>query len=83
MDGLKIDRSFVAGLLGNDRDLAVVRLLVDLGAGLGLLVTAEGVEEADQLARLADLGCPYAQGYHLGRPVPTEQLPAVLAAWAG
>ncbi|MFZ5851907.1 MAG: putative bifunctional diguanylate cyclase/phosphodiesterase, partial [Actinomycetota bacterium] len=83
VDGLKIDRSFVAGLLGNDRDLAVVRLLVDLGAGLGLLVTAEGVEEADQLARLADLGCPYAQGYHLGRPVPTEQLPAVLAAWAG
>ena len=63
-----------AGELGhgnyNERDQAVVRMLIDLAAGLGLSVTAEGVENQAQLDLLRDLRCPFAQGYLLGRPGP-------------
>jgi EAL domain-containing protein (putative c-di-GMP-specific phosphodiesterase class I) len=75
---LKIDRSFVAGLVDNDRDRAVIRLLADLGHTLGLGITAEGVERADQLAELERLGVGYAQGYHLGRPLLADQLAAAV-----
>lgn len=74
VDGLKIDRSLVAGVAANDRDLAVVRMLVDLAAGLGLSVTAEGVETEEQRSVLRSLGCSYGQGYLLGRPAPMAQL---------
>jgi EAL domain-containing protein (putative c-di-GMP-specific phosphodiesterase class I) len=80
IDGIKIDLSFVAGIVDNERDLAVVRMLIDLGAGLGLAVTAEGVETQDQLRLLRELGCPYVQGYLVGRPRPlSEALDAVAA----
>ncbi|GIG03040.1 putative bifunctional diguanylate cyclase/phosphodiesterase [Catellatospora citrea] len=72
--GIKIDREFVAGMTHNPRDHTVVKLLTDLGHGLDLSVTAEGVETAEQLAALAQLGVPYAQGYHLGRPQPLTEL---------
>ncbi|GIG03212.1 EAL domain-containing protein [Catellatospora citrea] len=55
-------------------DRAVVKLLTDLGHGLELSVTAEGVETAEQLTALVQLGVPYAQGYHLGRPRPPTKL---------
>jgi EAL domain-containing protein (putative c-di-GMP-specific phosphodiesterase class I) len=77
--GLKIDAAFVAGMLHNPRDHTVVKLLADLGHGLDLPVTAEGVERADQLAALAELGIQYAQGYHLGRPQPLDELVDLLA----
>lgn len=70
VQGIKIDRGFVAGMLHIPRDHAVVKLLSDLGHGLGMRTTAEGVENAEQLAALADLGVPYAQGFHLGAPQP-------------
>lgn len=73
LDGIKIDRSFINGLALNDRDHAVVRLLIDLAHNLDLEVTAEGVETAEQLQTLIALGCTYGQGYHLGRPVPADQ----------
>jgi diguanylate cyclase (GGDEF)-like protein len=76
--GLKIDAAFIAGMLHNPRDRTVVKLLADLGRGLDLPVTAEGVETADQLAALADLDIDYAQGYHLGRPEPLDHLAARL-----
>ncbi|MBV1849379.1 EAL domain-containing protein [Catellatospora sp. NEAU-YM18] len=72
--GLKIDRAFVAGMLHNPRDHTVVKLLTDLGHGLGLHVTAEGVESAEQLSALAQLGVSYAQGYHLAEPQPFARL---------
>ena len=78
LDGVKIDRSFVGDLLANDRDTAVVRLLVDLAHNLGLKVTAEGIETAEQLHVLRALGCSYGQGFHLGRPVPATDVPAWL-----
>ncbi len=71
---LKVDRSFVAGMLVNDSDLALVRATVSLAHSLGARAVAEGVEsQALQLA-LASMGCDIAQGYHLGRPMPGEQL---------
>ena len=70
LDGVKIDRSFVASLLDNERDAAVVRLLVGLAHDIALDVTAEGIETAGQRQALLELGCTYGQGYHLGRPEP-------------
>ncbi|MET7425533.1 EAL domain-containing protein [Dactylosporangium sp. NPDC005555] len=76
--GLKIDRSFVAGMLDNRNDFAVVKLLGDLGRSTGIDVTAEGVESDEQLEALRQLGVRFAQGYHLGLPAPAEHLTALL-----
>nr|WP_246344772.1 EAL domain-containing protein [Conexibacter arvalis] len=65
---IKIDREFVAGL-GADPDAdAIVTAMVGLAQGLGLLVTAEGVETPEQLSALSELGCTHVQGHLLGRP---------------
>lgn len=70
VDGVKIDASFIGGLTVNDRDTAVVRLLIDLAHNLKVNVTAEGIETPEQLRLLTTLGCTYGQGFYLGRPVP-------------
>ncbi len=75
VDGVKVDRSFVAGLgVRADAD-AIVRAVIGLAHGLGLVAVAEGVETQDQLDRLIDLRCDVAQGYHLGRPSAAELVP--------
>jgi diguanylate cyclase (GGDEF)-like protein len=71
---LKIDRSFVQHLASDDEDLQIVRSTIDLAHGLGLRVVAEGVEDAQSLTLLQELGCDLAQGFHLGRPVPPDIL---------
>jgi diguanylate cyclase len=76
-DQLKIDRSFIADMGADARIAAIVRSTVELARALGLEVVAEGVEDADALARLAEMGCDWAQGYHFSRPLP----PGELAAW--
>jgi diguanylate cyclase (GGDEF)-like protein/PAS domain S-box-containing protein len=80
VDVLKMDRDFVAHIEDDPRTAAVVASVVELGRTLGLDVVAEGVETPGQLAVLLGLGCRFLQGYLLGRPVPTADLPAVLAA---
>ena len=69
---LKVDRSFVMGMLSNLDDGILVRSVVDLGHNLGLRVVAEGVEDQETLEALAAVGCDVAQGYHLGRPMAVE-----------
>ncbi|MGY1795343.1 EAL domain-containing protein [Geodermatophilus sp. SYSU D00525] len=69
---VKIDRSFTAGM--TDGDGPVVAGVVGLGRGLGLRVVAEGVETAEQVRRLAALGCDRVQGYLVGRPAPAGEL---------
>ncbi|MEA2478891.1 MAG: hypothetical protein QOJ07_813 [Thermoleophilaceae bacterium] len=69
LDGIKIDRSFVAGLDGGG-SAAIVTAIVSMARSLDLRVTAEGVESADQLELLRRLGCDYAQGFYFGRPGP-------------
>jgi EAL domain-containing protein (putative c-di-GMP-specific phosphodiesterase class I) len=79
VDELKVDRSFVLNMTRNDNDAILVRSAIDLGHNLGLTVVAEGVEDADHVTALSDLGCDIAQGFHFARPMP----PAQLAEWLG
>ncbi|MGC8626548.1 MAG: sensor domain-containing protein [Acidimicrobiales bacterium] len=74
LDVLKIDQSFVAGLVDNPQDAAIVEAVVRLGHSLGLRTVAEGVETAEQLQLLHDLRCDMGQGYFWGRPLPPEHL---------
>lgn len=76
--GLKIDRSFVAGLGQRAEDDAVVRAVVDLGHSLDLDLVAEGVETTAQLEFLREIRCQAAQGYLFSPAVPADELPAVL-----
>jgi EAL domain-containing protein (putative c-di-GMP-specific phosphodiesterase class I) len=75
---VKVDRSFVRGMLGSSGDLAIVRATIELAHGLGLRVVAEGVESAPLRDRLATLGCDLAQGFHLGMPEPASVIRASL-----
>ena len=67
-DAIKIDRSFVANLGVEDNASAIVKSIIDLGAGLGMKVVAEGVETIEQAMFLARSGCDELQGFLLGRP---------------
>ncbi|MFW8586889.1 putative bifunctional diguanylate cyclase/phosphodiesterase [Rhizobium beringeri] len=73
-DKIKIDRSFVSSFETNDKQDKVIKAIIALGVGLGVTITAEGIEEESQLQRLQDLGCDIGQGYLLGRPAPAEKL---------
>ena len=79
IDTLKIHESFVTGLGGDPEEASIVGALVKLGHALGLSVVAEGVETEEQLAALRLLGCDAAHGFLLGRPVPGDDIPALLA----
>lgn len=72
LTALKIDRSFVTGLPKSETDSAIIAATLDLAGALGLTATAEGVETEAQRDALIELGCPSAQGYLLGRPMPAE-----------
>jgi len=78
---LKIDQSFVSGAPRQPRKRAVVEASLGLARKLNLGVVAEGVENVDEWQMLADLGCTFAQGYLISRPVAGEQLPDVVAHW--
>ncbi|MCA3560877.1 MAG: EAL domain-containing protein [Aestuariivirga sp.] len=75
---LKIDRSFAAALDHSASAKNVLRAIVKLGHGLGMTVTAEGIETQRQLSLLRDIGCDLAQGYLLGRPAPLSGLAAII-----
>jgi diguanylate cyclase (GGDEF)-like protein len=77
-DFLKVDRTFVAGLGVHPGDTAIVRAVLDLGQALGLTTVAEGVETPEQLAALRELGCDWAQGFHLAEPGPAEAVTRLL-----
>jgi len=80
VDTVKIDRSFIAGLGVRDRDTAIVEAITSLARTLDITAVAEGVETREQLEALKELGCHRAQGYHLGRPMPADELTEVLRA---
>jgi diguanylate cyclase (GGDEF)-like protein/PAS domain S-box-containing protein len=71
IDSFKIDRTFIADAGHHPTSAALVEGLISLGAHLDLDVIAEGVETPEQADWLASRGCPYAQGFHFGRPVPS------------
>ncbi len=69
---LKIDRTFIDGLGTDVEDTSIVEAIVTLAHTLGLIAVAEGLETPTQLAVLRDIGCDYAQGFLLGRPLPAD-----------
>ncbi len=83
IDVIKIDRSFVAGVPCDDRDLAIVEAVISIAQRYGFATVAEGVETLEQAAVLSRGGCTYAQGYLYARPMPAEQLYRWLDAWSG
>ena len=78
IDEIKVDRSFVLNMATNADDAAIVASTVGLGQNLGLHTVAEGVENAAAFSVLQAMGCGRAQGYHLSRPIPADEL----ARWA-
>lgn len=81
LDYLKIDMSFVRGMLDNPNDLSIVRGVLGLAGSFNLPVIAEGVETADHYDVLIDLKCDYGQGYWLSRPIPGDELLQWAAHW--
>lgn len=73
---LKIDRRYVSAMCDDARAAIVVRAVIDLAHAMGLQSVAEGVETAEQLAMLRDMGCDQAQGYYVGRPLTREDFEA-------
>ncbi len=80
LDTLKIDIAFIREVTSNPQDAAITRTIIELAHGLGLLVVAEGVETAAQLAFLKEAGCDQIQGYLYSRPLPVEALEQLLLA---
>lgn len=77
-DVIKIDDSFVGTIEHNPQDHSIVRALIEIGRGLQLGVTAEGVETEEQLQLLLDDGCTEVQGFHMSEPLSTGALAAML-----
>ncbi|MCL6537161.1 MAG: bifunctional diguanylate cyclase/phosphodiesterase [Acidothermus sp.] len=80
VDILKLDRSFVAGLLGTAQDRAVTSAVIGLAHQLDIDLVAEGIETFDQLEILRELGCRLGQGYLLHRPMAADAIPATCPA---
>ena len=76
---IKIDRSFVTGMVGNDADAVIVRSTIELARNLGLQVVAEGVETEAGLTLLSEAGCTAIQGYLVSRPLPAAEFEAWLS----
>ncbi|TXL71960.1 EAL domain-containing response regulator [Vineibacter terrae] len=76
---IKIDRSLVNSLETDPRARQTVDKVIDVARGLGVKITAEGVETADQWRLLHEIGCDMAQGFLISRPLPDRQLRAWLA----
>ena len=76
---LKIDRSFIDGVIGNPDDADIVRATIGLAHALGIEVIAEGVETAAQCKFLLAAGCQAAQGFYFGAPMPAKAATALLA----
>jgi EAL domain-containing protein (putative c-di-GMP-specific phosphodiesterase class I) len=74
IDYLKIDGQFVGGLAGNPVDREIVKAIVALARAAGRRTVAEFVSDQETLELLAELGVDLAQGFHVGRPRPLEEL---------
>jgi diguanylate cyclase (GGDEF)-like protein/PAS domain S-box-containing protein len=80
VDTLKVDKSFVDGLVENSEDEAIVEAVVGLARALGMKTVAEGIETSEQVSRLRDLGCDLGQGYYFFEPLPATEASGLLEA---
>jgi EAL domain-containing protein (putative c-di-GMP-specific phosphodiesterase class I) len=83
VDGVKIDRSFIADVLRDPDDLALTTAIIAMAHSLGITVVAEGVEKEGQYAILRERGCDLAQGYWLGHPVDAAEFAELLVEGVG
>ena len=79
VDGVKIDRSFIADMLRDPDDLALTTAIIAMAHSLGITVVAEGVEKEGQFNLLRERGCDLAQGYWLGYPVTAAEFAQLVA----
>ncbi len=79
IDTLKIDRSFVIDLPGDQNAASIARAVIAMAHGLQLKVVAEGVENAEQLAFLVENSCDEVQGYYFSRPLTADNCGELLA----
>ena len=80
VDRLKIDKSLIQRMTGDEKTAAIVRAIISLGADLGFPVLAEGVESEEQLTMLRGMGCQQAQGFLFAMPSRADEARALLAA---
>jgi EAL domain-containing protein (putative c-di-GMP-specific phosphodiesterase class I) len=83
VDAIKIDKSFVMSMQSDAGNATIVQSTVDLGHNLGLEVVAEGVETVEVYNKLAELGCDYAQGYFLSKPLEPRKTTIWLEVFGG
>jgi len=87
IDGLKIARPFVENAVGDRKAIALLRAIIEVGAALGAVVVAEGIETDEQLQLLRTLGCALGQGHVLAQPMDADAMAGLLSApkppWSG
>ena len=83
VSSIKIDKSFVLTMAEDPSNATIVQSTIDLGHNLGLKVVAEGVENVESFNKLAELGCDYAQGYFLSRPLSPDKATVWLEEFSG
>jgi diguanylate cyclase (GGDEF)-like protein len=81
LDELKIDKSFIMTMLGDQQNQAIVKATLELAHNMNLHVVAEGVEDEETIRQLANAGCEEAQGFYLSRPIAADQLLEWLENW--
>ena len=70
---LKIDKTFIDGILNDPDDIAIINAIYGLARGLDLKLVAEGIETQEQLNKVKELGVDYGQGYFWSQPKPADQ----------
>ena len=78
IDALKLDVEFIRNICDNKKHFRLVGIMIDIARILEVPVIAEGVETKEQLDLLEDLGCDIIQGYYFSKPLPAEELTALL-----
>ncbi|MGA8530274.1 MAG: GGDEF and EAL domain-containing protein [Acidobacteriaceae bacterium] len=82
-DTLKIDRSFVEGIVCDHESRLIVSSILELARSFGMDVVAEGIEDAEQLEELKTMGCPCGQGYYFARPMEAAAIDAMVRSGRG
>lgn len=78
VDIIKIDRSFISDMMFDKKVMSLVKGLIDLAHSFGIKVCAEGVETKEQLQALDIMGCDYAMGFYISKPLPEEEIERLL-----
>ena len=82
IDILKLDMKFIRSETAKPNSQGILQFIIDLARWMHLDVVAEGVETAEQLERLRQIGCDYVQGYYFARPMPCEEFKALLEEYS-